>query len=91
MSTNGRTAYIDFVTPISGVDTAIRIFETETHVFVYANQHPPEMHLYNDILRSTLQQNCRHMRNKEFTVICNLANHESLDAVTKHIVDILNE
>lgn len=86
-----KTAYVDFSTSISGIETAIRIFETETHCFVYVNQFPVEMHLYNDPMKAALQNSCARMNRKEFTVICNLSTHEALDAVAKHLAKVLNE
>lgn len=89
MAKHGKTAYIDFTIPFAGIDTAVRIFEIETHVFVYVNQNPPEIHLYNDILRMAIQNKCKHLKGKEFIVICNLANHEALDPIAQHISEIL--
>ncbi|KAI5169519.1 hypothetical protein PAEPH01_0782 [Pancytospora epiphaga] len=91
MNVIGKTAYVDFMAPISGVETAIRIFETETHLFVYVNQHPAEMHLYNELLRADIQSGYKQLNHKEVTVICNLANHDALALVKKRILEILNE
>ena len=91
MALNTRTAYVDFTTPINGVDTAIRIFETNTHCFIYVNQNPVEMHLYNENLQRLIQRKCGRIAHKQLMVICNLANHEALDGVTDHLSKILNE
>lgn len=90
MSANSKTAYVDFKINIDGSETEIKIFETERAIFVYVNQHPQEMHLYSDLLKTILQRDCKNMRDKEFSVLCNLSKHESLDDIAKEIVSRLS-
>ncbi|KAI5150708.1 hypothetical protein ENBRE01_1654 [Enteropsectra breve] len=91
MHRSNKTAYVDFSVDVDGVSTAIRIFETEKQVFIYVNQNPLEMHLYNDMLKDLIVRGCSGMKKKEFTVLCNLAKHDSLENVAKTVLEVLNE
>ena len=86
-----RTAYVDFNIKVRGVDTSIRIFETETHFFIYVNQHPTEIHLYNDRLKNALIATCNGLEFKEVNVICNLVTHEALRDIVEYIQKIVNK
>ncbi len=91
MALCNKSAYIDFTTNILGIQTAIKIFETETNFFVYINQNENEMHLYNDIIQNTLQRSCKSINGKKITVICNLANHESLQEIINFLIELIND
>ena len=86
MNCENKTAYVDFVEKFNNVDTKIRIFETKTHIFIYVNQYPKQMHLYNEYLKNNIK---KHIKRKEIVCKCNLTNYEALNPITKMISEIL--
>ena len=86
MNSESKTAYVDFNEKYSDIDTKIRIFETKTHLFIYVNQYPKQMHLYNEFLRDNVK---RYVKRKEIVCICNLESYDALQPITKTITEIL--
>jgi len=82
--------YIEYTMPICNVETSIRILETPSDLFIYVNQFPDEIHLYNDALKDIICANCAYIKSKKIEIICNLAMHESLESVASNITEILN-
>lgn len=85
-----KVAYIDYVENIKGIDTSIRIFETETHLFIYVNQPHIEIHLYNEYLKKILMRECRRAKRKQLDVICNLDNYNCIDEIGRQISKIVD-
>ncbi|OQS53879.1 hypothetical protein EHP00_701 [Ecytonucleospora hepatopenaei] len=85
MATEPRTAYVDFTEKYNNKDTKIRIFETKTHVFVYVNQYPSQMHLYNEFLRDKIK---KYIKRKEIVCVCNLESYDSLKPIASTITEI---
>lgn len=88
MPAEQKTAYVDFTEKFDKKDTKIRIFQTKTHVFVYVNQYPKQMRLYNEYLRDGIKSA---VKRKEIVCICNLESYDSLKPITNTITEILNQ
>lgn len=86
----GRTAYVDFSTKVSGLDTDIKILETNTHIFIYVSQGEETIHLYDEALRSEVMKKKVRPR-KKLVVFCNMKIHESFDDIKNVILDILQK
>ncbi|KAL6122513.1 hypothetical protein NUSPORA_00431 [Nucleospora cyclopteri] len=86
MNNQNRTAYVDFEQKFRGVETKIKIFETNTHIFVYVNQNPQQMHLYNEYLTENLK---KFLPSKRLFCICNLDSYECLKEISNTIVEII--
>jgi hypothetical protein len=86
-----RTAYIDTVEIVDGLETTIKIFETRTYLFVYVNQHPEEMHLYNDGLRERIERELKadYDGKKHVFAICNLSSHEAMKSICEVVMQML--
>jgi len=85
-----KVAYVDFMETFDGIKTVIRIFETQTHLFVYVNQSNNEIHLYNEFLKGILMKECHSIKGKQVEVICNLKKYECINEIGKQISTIVN-
>jgi len=85
-----KVCYVDFTEKYQGINTSIRIFENETHLFVYVNQQNPEIRLYNEFMKSIIMRNCRKAKRKKVEVICNLKNYSSIDEIGIDISKIVD-
>lgn len=85
-----KVAYVDYVEKIKGISTSIRIFETETHLFIYVNQPHVEIHLYNEYLKKILVKQCKRARRKQLDVTCNLDNYNCIDEIGKQVSKIID-
>lgn len=85
-----KMTYIDFTESFQGVQTAIKLFENETHLFVYVNQHHNGIHLYNDFLRKCILRNTTRLKKKKIEIVCNLEKFECLDDIGLEISKIVN-
>lgn len=85
-----KVAYVDFVEKFNGIETVVRIFETQTHLFVFVNQSNTEIHLYNEFLKNILMKECSCIKNKQVEVICNLKRYDCIDEIGRHISKIVN-
>lgn len=85
-----KVAYVDFVETFDGIRTVIRIFETQTHLFVFVNQSNTEINLYNEFLKRILIKDCHSIKSKQVEVICNLKKYECIGEIGKQICNIVN-
>lgn len=86
----GKVSYIDFSEDFRGIQTSIRIFENETHIFIYVNQQHNEIHLYNDILRKIISKTSKRANKKKIETICNLKNYECIEDIGREISKIVD-
>lgn len=85
-----KVSYLDFSETFKGIATTIRIFENETHIFIYINQQHNEIHLYNDVFKNIVSKYSRRASRKKIEVICNLKNSECIDEIGKEISKIVD-
>lgn len=85
-----KVAYVDFIETFDEIRTVVRIFETQTHLFVYVNQSNTEIHLYNEFLKAILLRECESIKHKKVEVICNLKRYDCIGAIGRHICKIVN-
>ncbi|AHL28906.1 hypothetical protein KMI_06g09800 [Encephalitozoon hellem] len=87
---DGRTAYVDFSTKVSGFDTDIKILETNTHIFIYVSQCEETIHLYDEALRKEIVKN-KVRPKKKLVVFCNMKVHENFNDIKNVVLDILRK
>ncbi|KAM0687387.1 hypothetical protein COBT_001374 [Conglomerata obtusa] len=85
-----RTLYIDYITEINGIQTAIRVFEIEASVFIFINQITNEIQRYDASLEKLLKQNWQ-QKGKKRVVMCNLQNKEHLKDVCNVLVELYKQ
>ncbi len=82
-----RSGYIDYCEKYHGVDTTVRMIETDSHLYVYVTQHPMQMRLYNAYLKKALNPYVQ----KKLICICNLETYVSLSEISKDLVKIISK
>ncbi|KAM0676437.1 hypothetical protein GVAV_000403 [Gurleya vavrai] len=80
-----KTLYIDYLTYINGIQTAVRVFEYDAHIFIFINQVTDELQRFDNTLENMLKKNWLR-KGKNRIVFCNLESKKHLEDVCEMLV-----
>lgn len=85
-----NTNHGNFVEMVSGIPTEFSIYENEEFFFLYINQNPQNLNIYDDYVLRVLKNN-KIREGKKHVVNCSLDSEDSVNDLEKMIIKLFKQ